>query len=335
MPKLVPELSPFCSPSLIVNPSIETLISLSASLSSTKNTRLELLPLILRLFAPKPSILRLLSIANSPKLKPIVPPLRLELKVIVSPDLAKAIASRKDKSPSLKSPSFSSSKVETTSSSGTIIPPLILSKVCSSNAPMSVPLPTVRSNPSPLCSVAKLFGLLPASIAGEFISKAKVGVAPPLSCSSLNLASIGLSLVPTMSLSISIKPDLMPPGFSILPMRLLPPEVKSPFTSSWLLPAIILLVIVAGPFVCIPPPSRALLLLIVLLVTLRVPKLLMPPPLTSVELLAIVLLITFSVLPLLRIPAPEPPRNPNVLLLTKLSFRVNSPSLAIPPPPPT
>ena len=49
----------------------------------------------------------------------IVPPSRLESKVIVSApsaSLDKAIASRKDKSPALKSPSFSSSRIETMNS---------------------------------------------------------------------------------------------------------------------------------------------------------------------------------------------------------------------------
>ena len=141
---------PALLPLTSVNLLIRTLSVKPSSLaSSTLKIRDALLPSMVKLFAPKPKILRLLSIANSPKVKVIVPPLRLESKLIVPFELAIAIASRKDKSPSLKSPSFSSSRVETTSWLRFILP-IPSSAVRSSNAPISVCRPIVRSNPSPL-----------------------------------------------------------------------------------------------------------------------------------------------------------------------------------------
>ena len=194
----------------------------------TLKTRLLPPPSIVNWSAPSPLMVSLLSIANSPILRLIVPPLRLESKSMVSLNCARAIASRKDKSPSLKSPSFSSSRVETTSSLGITLASSIT--VCSSNAPMSVPLPTVRlkSRWSLDKIGAKKAGslgsrLLPASIAGESSNKAKVWVSPPLSCSSPNLASRRLSLVPTKSVGSS-----KPTAPLLLPIRLFPRLIKVP-----------------------------------------------------------------------------------------------------------
>ena len=79
---------------------------------------------------------------------------------------------------------------------------------------------------------------------------------------------MGLSAVPTMSLLSLTKPDLISPGLSMLPIRLLPPEVKSPLKLLLSLFAIILLVIVAEPVESIAsPPEAEPLLVIVLLVT--------------------------------------------------------------------
>ena len=144
---------------------------------------------------------------------------------------------------------------------------------------MSVPSPIVRSNPSPRWSVSNSLGLLPVLTPGESECSAWVKVAPPLSCISPSLGSIGALLVPTISpFSALVKPLALPmSGFSP-PIRLLPPLIKSSPNTSLLLalPATILLVTVTSPdWLEIPPTS---LPLTVLLVTTRVPSAFSIPP---------------------------------------------------------